>query len=407
MRRQCYFAMSVLVACLGWTQMSSAQEFDVPEFDEESPLAAPAGGNQALFIDDFGVLQAEPNPNVFVGIVTDVVMKEDTEYVIEAAVGHGVGETLADQSIQLWSTADDIGGDGYGHIVQSFTGYAPSWDNIPDEGEWATNRTTFVTPWEGDDCVENPCVGEKLTILLSNYAWPPDGEVHGRVFYDNVRVLEDDVEVWIEDFEGTPSPLAPGEVVSPEVLGWHRMISPGRDGHNVEEEAGLLFDGKYGIFRPAGSGALPGDFNLDGFLDAADIDELSVVVRAGSNDAGFDLNDDNMVDGTDRIIWVEQLTNTYFGDANLDGLFNTSDLVTVFQAGEYEDQTVGNSTWADGDFNGDGDFNTGDLVTAFQGGGFEVGPRQAAAVVPEPGSSLLLLWLGLCLCHARVRNSTR
>jgi hypothetical protein len=67
--------------------------------------------------------------------------------------------------------------------------------------------------------------------------------------------------------------------------------------------------------------------------------------------------------------------------------------VQVFQRGEYEDATSGNSTWEDGDWNGDGDFNSGDFVTAFQGGGFEVGPRAAAAVaaVPEPNTIALLL----------------
>ncbi len=56
------------------------------------------------------------------------------------------------------------------------------------------------------------------------------------------------------------------------------------------------------------------------------------------------------------------------GDANGDGIFNSSDLVAVFQAGEYEDQILGNSTFEEGDWNGDGDSDSGDLVMAFQAG---------------------------------------
>ena len=56
------------------------------------------------------------------------------------------------------------------------------------------------------------------------------------------------------------------------------------------------------------------------------------------------------------------------GDVNGDGKFDSSDLVQVFQAGEYEDQIVGNSTFEDGDWNGGGDFTTQDLVHAFQFG---------------------------------------
>jgi hypothetical protein len=67
------------------------------------------------------------------------------------------------------------------------------------------------------------------------------------------------------------------------------------------------------------------------------------------------------------------------GDANLDGQFNSQDLVTVFQAGEYEDETSGNSTWSEGDWTCDGDFNTGDLVAAFQAGNYEL-PAAAIAL---------------------------
>ncbi|MCA9147664.1 MAG: tandem-95 repeat protein [Planctomycetales bacterium] len=56
------------------------------------------------------------------------------------------------------------------------------------------------------------------------------------------------------------------------------------------------------------------------------------------------------------------------GDANGDGLFNSSDLVMLFQIGEYEDGIARNSTFADGDWNGDEEFNTADLVAAFQAG---------------------------------------
>jgi hypothetical protein len=58
------------------------------------------------------------------------------------------------------------------------------------------------------------------------------------------------------------------------------------------------------------------------------------------------------------------------GDSNLDGIFNSSDLVLVFTAGQYEDAIPGNSTFATGDWNGDGDFTTSDLVLAFQYGAY-------------------------------------
>jgi hypothetical protein len=137
-------------------------------------------------------------------------------------------------------------------------------------------------------------------------------------------------------------------------------------------------------------GGMPGDFNSDGTLDAADIDALTTQVLGGTNPPNFDLNNDQMVNQADRGVWVRDLRKTYFGDANLDGQFNSADFVVVFQLGEYEDATASNSTWADGDWNGDGEFTSGDFVTAFQDGGYEKGPRAAANAVPEPSASILV-----------------
>ena len=72
------------------------------------------------------------------------------------------------------------------------------------------------------------------------------------------------------------------------------------------------------------------------------------------------------------------------GDANRDGVFNSSDLVAISVAGEYQDGVPGNSAWEEGDWNSDGDCDSNDLVLAFQAGLYEVksqavGNRLAAA----------------------------
>jgi hypothetical protein len=53
------------------------------------------------------------------------------------------------------------------------------------------------------------------------------------------------------------------------------------------------------------------------------------------------------------------------GDANIDGVFNSGDLVHVLQVGENEDAIAGNSTWSDGDWTNDNEFDSSDLVKAF------------------------------------------
>jgi hypothetical protein len=137
-------------------------------------------------------------------------------------------------------------------------------------------------------------------------------------------------------------------------------------------------------------GGLTGDFNASGALDAADIDDLTTQSAGLTNPAAYDLNSDALVNEADVTFWIESLFNSWVGDANLDGEFNSTDLITVLAAGTYEVQTA--AVWSTGDFNGDGFANSSDLVAALAGGGYEVGPR--VPPVPEP-SGLVLLLTGL------------
>ncbi len=89
-------------------------------------------------------------------------------------------------------------------------------------------------------------------------------------------------------------------------------------------------------------------------------------------------------------MWVDDLRKTYFGDANLDGEFNSTDFVDVLGRGQYEDNIADNSQWEDGDWSGDGEFDSTDFVVALTAGGYEVGPRAAVASVPEPTGLILL-----------------
>lgn len=120
-----------------------------------------------------------------------------------------------------------------------------------------------------------------------------------------------------------------------------------------------------------GQGTSPrGDFSGNGSIGAEDIDALFGAIQSQTNPSAYDLTGDRRVDFDDAIELVEGILQTSFGDADVDGLFNSSDIVRVLQAGEYEDTLVGNSTWADGDWNGDGEFTSDDIVLAFQRGNF-------------------------------------
>ena len=50
-----------------------------------------------------------------------------------------------------------------------------------------------------------------------------------------------------------------------------------------------------------------------------------------------------------------------------------------------------NSDWTEGDWNANGDFTSSDLVTAFRDGGYEQGPLVAFNAVPKPSAAVLVL----------------
>jgi hypothetical protein len=147
------------------------------------------------------------------------------------------------------------------------------------------------------------------------------------------------------------------------------------------------------ILSLAGGGpGVPGDFDGSGVLDAPDIDDLTGQSAGGTNPTAYDLNNDSLVNADDVGVWIKDLYNSWIGDADLDGEFNSGDLVIVLASGAYEADV--NSVWSTGDFNGDGRTNSGDLVAALADGGYEAGPRAAVAAVPEPSTAaLLLVWL--------------
>jgi hypothetical protein len=131
-----------------------------------------------------------------------------------------------------------------------------------------------------------------------------------------------------------------------------------------------------------------GDIAKDGIHDDRDIDQLcDAVHRRGifalfDDLSEYDLNEDGEVDTLDHRYLVKEIFDTTYGDANLDGVFDSSDLVLVMQRARYDNDNfrVWDSktsewvwlrpNWRDGDWNCDGHVNSRDLVAAFTDGGY-------------------------------------
>lgn len=113
---------------------------------------------------------------------------------------------------------------------------------------------------------------------------------------------------------------------------------------------------------------LAGDVDGDQQVTASDIDSLTYRLNHSTATTDDDLNEDGSVDGDDREFLVSRLLGTQYGDANLDGAFDSIDLVMIFQQGKYAIESQETVGWAAGDWNGDEKFDSADLTLAFQDG---------------------------------------
>ncbi|HEY1687008.1 MAG TPA: NF038122 family metalloprotease [Tepidisphaeraceae bacterium] len=78
---------------------------------------------------------------------------------------------------------------------------------------------------------------------------------------------------------------------------------------------------------------------------------------------------------------------TWYGDADLNGVVNASDLADMKSNG---------TTWATGDFNYDGKVNQDDYAL-FMAGAAASNGKNISTTLPEPGAMLLILWGGVAL----------
>jgi hypothetical protein len=170
------------------------------------------------------------------------------------------------------------------------------------------------------------------------------------------------------------------EVRYDSVAPWPREIGGSNKSINRISAAAFGNDGRHWQAQSESPGRVNfqtptrGDFNADRMLNAHDVDLVCQAVRAANNDRKFDLTGDLRVDRSDFDVMMGEILATGPGDANLDRVFDSSDLVLAFIAAEYEDDISGNSTWTDGDWNCDGDFTTRDLVDAFIADDYQMPP---------------------------------
>ena len=199
-------------------------------------------------------------------------------------------------------------------------------------------------------------------------------------------------DVFVSQRASLDAPFGSGENLGEPINtpGEDRMPWIAADGSLYYVRNERLGQAKWNIVRAEAetNANLAGDFNSNGILDVADIDDLTSQSAGGMNPASYDLNGDSRVNDEDIHVWAQDLFSTWIGDADLDGQFTSTDLIAVLAAGTYDADA--DAVWSSGDFNGSGRFDSSDIIGALADGGYDQGPRAVTAALPEPSAGILL-----------------
>lgn len=187
---------------------------------------------------------------------------------------------------------------------------------------------------------------------------------------------------WYENLDGRGAFGTPREAENailernnPPAIGWSNVM---RNVKAIDVDGDGDNDLITEVYDPFGSRPLiKWQENLDGLGRFEAVGIIRLMIEGCCANTPFvvpgDIDNDGDIDilTGPKLIWHE---NRRIGDANDDGVFDSSDFIAVLQAGKYEDGVASGTTFDEGDWNGDGEFDSADLVFALQAGTYRAGP---------------------------------
>ena len=323
---------------LAGVRIRNAVDFTFPDY----PLAA---GDYVLVVSDVAALVAQFGP-------VDKIAGTFT-----GRLGNG-GDSITlrlpdpyDAAIQrftyddAWYPATDGGGAAL--TVVDTSSHRSAWS---DRDNWTAARVAFVPAVTGDFDSDGSVTTDDIDLLYAavrNGSKPPfyDLDGDGDVTATDVMFLLREI---LSVLPGDANLDGSVDITDLDIWSSNRFQT-GRGWASADFNGDGLADGSdFNILVAYSQGPMLGDFNADAVVDGADIDALFAAIAAQSGGFYFDLDNNRLTNEDDLATLVNDVLQTRFGDANLDGAVDELDFGIWRQNRFAEDKG-----WAEGDFNGD------------------------------------------------------
>ena len=217
-------------------------------------------------------------------------------------------------------------------------------------------------------------------------------------------IAGDLLSLWAWDYDGPP-PDAPSLIGTIPVAFPNNIGSIGVD--TIEGFGGHARTTTFRHFEAKILDDALGDFNSDDLINISDLDALTSVQGEVRYSPLYDVDGDKLITSDDVPSWLalaaenDGRTTTYaIGDTNLDGTVDAADLNALALNWQQQEQR-----WSAGDFDASGTVDAADLNALALHWQQSIPLALATAPVPEP-SSLVLSFLGL-LSVAKMRRWER
>ncbi len=269
--------------------------------------------------------------------------------------------------------------DGFGAALTVVDTTAPrtAWNDL---GNWTAARVAFVPDVAGDLDSNGAVTAVDIDLLYAAvragreppfYDLDGDGEVTAT---DVTYLLREILDVLPGDanLDGSID-IADLDIWSSNRFQIQRGWSRGDfNGDGAADGA------DFNILVAYSKGPVLGDLDANAIVDAADIDALYRAIRRQSLGSFFDLDHSGVINEDDMAVLLRDVLHTHLGDANLDGLIDTVDFA-IWRANRFEQ----NRGWAQGDFNGDGLVDGEDFSIWQENASHDGAARSAVALEPR------------------------